>query len=96
MHNSASFVPSNSGYCSRHGTTAAGGGRPTVKGDECPACSGPHVIGHERPEVREGSLFWSCADCGFTWPRFTSPASSPLVHTSIQAAEEYGAAHSAR
>lgn len=28
------------------------------------------VIGHEVPEVYDGTLFWSCPDCGHTWHRF--------------------------
>ena len=59
-----------------------------MTGDECPACSGSNVLGHEGA-VCDGVLFWSCEDCGFTWPRFTSPVSSGLVHASIEAAEEY-------
>ena len=62
---------------------------PDMTGDECPACSCREVIGHERRDVCHGVLFWSCADCGFTWPRFTSPATSQLVHASIVAADEY-------
>ena len=79
---------------SRHSTTArqdqaAAEGGGTVTGDECPACSGRDLVGHERPEVCAGVLFWSCADCGFTWPRFTSPVSDGLVQASISAADEY-------
>jgi len=68
---------------------ATADGRLTVTGNECPACSGQDVSGHERPEVCDGVLFWSCADCGHTWPRFTSPLSDGLVEVSINAAEEY-------
>jgi uncharacterized Zn finger protein len=60
-----------------------------VTGDECPSCSGHAVLGHELSEVSRDVLFWSCADCGFTWPRFTSPVSSALVQASIRAADEY-------
>ena len=60
-----------------------------MTGDQCPACSGRDLVGHERPEVCAGVLFWSCADCGFAWPRFIAPVSSKLVQASIEAAEEY-------
>jgi len=60
-----------------------------VKGNECPACNGRDVLGHERHTVCDVVLFWSCADCGFTWPLFSSPVTSPLVQASINAAEEY-------
>ena len=68
---------------------AAADGDDTVTDDECLACSGQDVVGHERPSVCAGVLFWSCADCGFTWPRFTNPISSGLVQASIEAAEQY-------
>jgi hypothetical protein len=61
----------------------------TVTGDDCPACGGRDVRGHERSEVCTGALFWSCTDCGFPWPRFASPVSRWLVQTSIDAAEEH-------
>jgi len=60
-----------------------------VTGDECPACSCRDIVGHERRGVCDGVLFWSCADCGFTWPRFSSPVTDRLVQVSINAAEEY-------
>jgi hypothetical protein len=59
-----------------------------VTGDECPACSGREIYGRERGEPSDGVLFWSCQDCGFTWPQFTSPLSSWLVQASIIAAEK--------
>jgi Zn ribbon nucleic-acid-binding protein len=67
----------------------------TVTGEECPACSGRDVLSHEGREPSHGVLFWSCADCGFTWPRFTHPVSDELVQESIDAAEQYEA-HSRR
>jgi uncharacterized Zn finger protein len=56
---------------------------------ECPACSNQHVLSHQHRKVYDGVLFWSCEDCGFTWPRFISPLSGGLVQASINAAEEY-------
>ena len=61
-----------------------------MTGEECPACSSRAVLNHERRQVYDGGvLFWSCPDCGYAWPRFTSPVSSGLVQLSINAAEEY-------
>jgi hypothetical protein len=60
-----------------------------VKGDECPSCSCRIVRGHERRGVCDGVLFWSCVDCGFAWPRFSSPVTSRLVQLSIEAAENH-------
>ena len=60
-----------------------------MTGEECPACTARAVRPHERRELHDGVLFWSCDDCGFSWPRFTTPLSSALVLASIAAAEEY-------
>jgi Zn ribbon nucleic-acid-binding protein len=60
-----------------------------VKGAECPSCSCRDVRGHEIRGVCDGVLFWSCVDCGFSWPRFSIPLTSGLVQASIEAAEDY-------
>jgi Zn ribbon nucleic-acid-binding protein len=61
----------------------------TMQGDVCPSCSCRDVLSHRQRSVCDGVLFWSCSDCGFAWPRFSSPISSCLVQISIRAAEDY-------
>ena len=60
-----------------------------MAGDQCPACGGAEVLGHEDHEVCDGVLFWSCTDCGFAWPRFIDPLTAPLVLASVEAARDY-------
>lgn len=35
----------------------------------CPDCQFDEYIGHVIPNVSAGTLFWSCMECGFAWPR---------------------------
>lgn len=46
--------------------------RLTITVDECFACGSQDVLGHHRSGDIDGALFWSCADCDFTWPQITS------------------------